>query len=994
MKKILYICPHLSTGGLPAYLLKKIELLKNTYDIYLIEWQNIAPIYNVQRKQLEDILKDKLYSLSPNSREFIHTLIEDIEPDYIHFEEMPEFFMDNTIAGRIYNDPDRQYVIIETTHDSSFDPEKKIFFPDKFAFVSDWSFDQFKSLEIPMSLVEFPIDLNIRPNRESALKNLGLDPNCYHVLNVGLFTSRKNQAEIFEYAKQLTDKKIQFHFVGNQADNFKSYWAPLMANVPKNCKVWKERSDVDLFYGAMDLFLFTSLGREGDKETNPLVIKEALSWQMDCLLYPLDVYLGKYDNEKNVEYLLFDELGANLQKITDRCDKFLGEVINEVQEEPTEEYKIKYPTQYKEKVVSTDPNDHPTFFASKEKILMRFEPRTLGDSIAWIPYINYYREKNNLDVYFKTPYSDLFKDSYPEVKYIEQDSEVNFDKVIDLGLPDDFENWRARSVEELCFTFLNHDPHVRIKCELKLPDSEPFILDKKYVVLNTSCIHNIKKWHYYGGWQQVIDYIRKEYDYEVVLLQKEDDTLNLKNVTKVHSASILEAAQIVKYSEFVVTLASGMSWLGWALGKEVVVISGFSEPQTEFENKHRIYTGSKCRGCWNKRIYAEGQQIYDKCPFGNNYICSREIEPSTVIHHIRQIVSENCSKIDGLRFEQVYINTKDKFNIFVKHNDVIKQDETYYLSINDYDSGLTILGKQFRLNNSYDFGISLFYTNDDVIDTFIRDNNGYTLKIYDSNKNLLTIREFPKIEHVNKRRRIKSLPLDRSVSYPYIEFNYLDIYGDFIKGCKNTIDLGCNVGAYVDYFANVNKDYEQIVAVDIQENLVQLVKETFSDENRIRVLKYAMSDTDDGFIEIQNDRWLEEGTGHFSIFLQNLKEEQKVLDRVEKITLKKLMEDNKIEKLDLLKIDIEGSEYKVFETIEDETLAKINKIILEYHYNGDNVNGNFFSIEPVINKLRKNGFDLYKDCNLNETERIIDGNGLPRYSVMYCINSKNYKEEK
>ena len=40
MQKILFIAPHLSTGGLPQYLAKKIELLKEEFDIYLIEWRD------------------------------------------------------------------------------------------------------------------------------------------------------------------------------------------------------------------------------------------------------------------------------------------------------------------------------------------------------------------------------------------------------------------------------------------------------------------------------------------------------------------------------------------------------------------------------------------------------------------------------------------------------------------------------------------------------------------------------------------------------------------------------------------------------------------------------------------------------------------------------------------------------------------------------------------------------------------------------------------
>ena len=41
MEKILFIAPHLSTGGLPPqYLVKKIELLKGEFEIYLIEYNN------------------------------------------------------------------------------------------------------------------------------------------------------------------------------------------------------------------------------------------------------------------------------------------------------------------------------------------------------------------------------------------------------------------------------------------------------------------------------------------------------------------------------------------------------------------------------------------------------------------------------------------------------------------------------------------------------------------------------------------------------------------------------------------------------------------------------------------------------------------------------------------------------------------------------------------------------------------------------------------
>ena len=97
-----------------------------------------------------------------------------------------------------------------------------------------------------------------KPNQKQAQNALGFDPNYKHIINVGLFTSGKNQGELIEYAKKLKGEKIVFHFIGNQAPNFEPYWGPLMKDLPSNCKIWGERSDTDLFYQAADLMVFTS----------------------------------------------------------------------------------------------------------------------------------------------------------------------------------------------------------------------------------------------------------------------------------------------------------------------------------------------------------------------------------------------------------------------------------------------------------------------------------------------------------------------------------------------------------------------------------------------------------------------------------------------------------------------------------------------------------------------------------------------------------------
>jgi glycosyltransferase involved in cell wall biosynthesis len=313
MKKLLFVAPHLSTGGLPQYLTKKIELLKDEFDIHLVEWVDCTGgvLVVTKNKVTQLVAPEKFYTLDDNKQRLID-IINDIQPDIIHLEEIPEFFMDDNIAQQIYTQ-DRNYKIVETSHDSSYNTDNKKFYPDKFMFVSQWQINQYKDLDIPKVLVEYPIEYIERPNREEALKALGLDPNKKHILHVGLYTSRKNQAEFFEYAKSLPE--YEFHSLGNRADNFKWYWEPLAQNTPSNLTWWNERTDVDKFYQAMDLFLFTSRGHENDKETMPLVIREAISSKIPILIYNLPVYLNYFHKFPEINYLEFDNFNNNLEKI-------------------------------------------------------------------------------------------------------------------------------------------------------------------------------------------------------------------------------------------------------------------------------------------------------------------------------------------------------------------------------------------------------------------------------------------------------------------------------------------------------------------------------------------------------------------------------------------------------------------------------------------------------------------------------------------------------
>jgi glycosyltransferase involved in cell wall biosynthesis len=321
MKKILYIAPHLSTGGLPQYLTKKIELLKNEYDVYVIEYEDVTGgVLVVQKNKIKELIGANLITIPwGGDKNIVVDKIKELKPDFVHLEEMPEYFMSDEIASKIYVD-NRSYKIFETSHDSSFDINNKRFIPDKFILVSKYQVNMLSGLGVSSDVVEYPIEYRERPDRYEALSKLGLDPEYKHVLHVGLFTPRKNQAEFFEYARSLENEKIIFHSVGNMADNFKYYWEPMMENKPKNVIVHGERNDVDNFYSAMDLFLFTSRGTVNDKETMPLVIREAISWKIPTLIYNLTVYENYFDKFETVSYLNFDDFDSNKEKILSKLN--------------------------------------------------------------------------------------------------------------------------------------------------------------------------------------------------------------------------------------------------------------------------------------------------------------------------------------------------------------------------------------------------------------------------------------------------------------------------------------------------------------------------------------------------------------------------------------------------------------------------------------------------------------------------------------------------
>jgi hypothetical protein len=304
--KVLFIAPHLSTGGMPAFLLKRIQALQSytNFEIYVVEWKYYSADYIVQRKQIQELVGSNFYSFlgDENAQKGIIDLCYEKEIDIIHIEEIPEGFDNgnpfNSELQKDLYDNKHPWKTVETCHNIYFNPdENKIYEPNGYACVTPHHIENtFKNRKAKKSLITFPIDPSIQPLESKELIRSArgwITKGEFHIVNIGLWTQGKNQGYAIELAKKLWEKyrwTYIFHFVGNQAPNFATYWAPLMEKgLPPNVFIHGEQSDTNYYLKMSDMMLFTSTW-----ECNPIVLKEAISSNIKIMAYNLDHYGDEY----------------------------------------------------------------------------------------------------------------------------------------------------------------------------------------------------------------------------------------------------------------------------------------------------------------------------------------------------------------------------------------------------------------------------------------------------------------------------------------------------------------------------------------------------------------------------------------------------------------------------------------------------------------------------------------------------------------------------
>lgn len=286
-KKLLFLAPHLSTGGMPQFVLKRVEAMLDAseYEVHVIEYTQYSNIYNVQRDQIIEKIGARFHSIGflnsldiSERADLLMEKIEEINPDIVHIDECPESFdgfnkLDHSAMDWLYS---KSWKVVETSHNIWFDSANKRNDPDMYMMCTPHHLKTFSKRDGLKPVIEYPI-INKKPStleRAKARGKLGFGIDKIHVLNVGLWTPGKNQSEGVDIARIVEAShpgQFQFHFVGNQAENFEQYWGPVMKKLPGNVTVWGERSDVDTFMSACDAFMFNSTW-----ECSPLALREAI----------------------------------------------------------------------------------------------------------------------------------------------------------------------------------------------------------------------------------------------------------------------------------------------------------------------------------------------------------------------------------------------------------------------------------------------------------------------------------------------------------------------------------------------------------------------------------------------------------------------------------------------------------------------------------------------------------------------------------------------
>lgn len=738
-KKLLFLAPHLSTGGMPQFVLKRVEAMLKVpdYEVHLIEYTQYSNIYNVQRDQLIKLLGDRFHTIgflnTLDITERGHALIEKIEainPDIIHIDECPESFdgfnkLDQSAMNWLYDKP---WKIVETCHNIWFNSKDKVNDPDLYAFCTPYHLETFAERGGLKQVIEYPI-LDKWPStldKAKARAKLGLSINTIHVLSVGLWTQGKNQAEGVDIARIVDAQypgQFHFHFVGNQAENFEQYWGPIMKKLPSNVTVWGERSDVDVFMSACDAFMFNSTW-----ECSPLALREAIGHGLITFARDLEQYKDMFtpyivpftnDLHENVDQLIktlksSEAQGKNIplydafnfinemQRFTQQHVEWYQQVLEaprvpkpavkpleprwklEYHDGPqltcedagSEELRAefwdgldlvyaprdlqsghwykparKWWTQWTVKIWSGTRLIHSELLSLEGQALtVEMASSSLGDTLIFMGQLHTVIDTHKLSrLYVKTHKPWLFDKQWYSTRGIEivDWSEPTRGALITIGVfyttevpwqRDEHKyDWRQQPLAKIASDRLGTEyREQRPQLAPEFYAQAPHDVRMRSVVIATQSTAQAKYWNNPTGWQEVIDWCNQN---DIKVLHASKEGTKLTGIEQLPEP-LETVAEAINSADVFIGISSGLSWFAWALGKKVILISGFTDPYVEFETATYINNHQVCHGCWGWDTFDKGD--WNWCPLWKGtqrqFECTKTIGSDRVIEAIMKHV--------------------------------------------------------------------------------------------------------------------------------------------------------------------------------------------------------------------------------------------------------------------------------------------------------------------------------------------------------------------
>lgn len=295
--------------------------------------------------------------------------------------------------------------------------------------------------------------------------------------------------------------------------------------------------------------------------------------------------------------------------------------------------------------------------ARDAEVLVQFPVGTLGDTIGWMPYAIRFRDKHRckLTCALAAPLIPLFRDAYPDVTFCahEEVDVAKFYATYSMGLFfDDNENifqpcdFRHVGLHRTAGYILGVDPSDLAPDIALEDDSRP--IAEPYVCIAVQSTTQSKYWNNPAGWYEVVRFL-KDAGYRVVCIDQKPMHgaglvwTQLPNGAEDQTGDkpLVERARWLRHADFFVGLSSGLSWLAWAAGTPVVMISGFTHPTNEFATPYRVINYHTCNSCWNDPKLRFDHHDFLWCPRHKDtprqFECTRLITAEQVIATIKTV---------------------------------------------------------------------------------------------------------------------------------------------------------------------------------------------------------------------------------------------------------------------------------------------------------------------------------------------------------------------